>query len=58
MDPNNVKCYFFRGRAYIELKEYDKAVEALSKLVEVDPNHTDGRNELIRAKQIRKKFYE
>lgn len=50
MDPHNVKCLYFRGKAYIELQEYDQAVECLKKLVQIDPSHTDGRKEYERAK--------
>ena len=58
MDPNNIKAYFFRGKALIETQEYDKAVEALAKLVHIDPNHVEGRNEYARAKKIKKDFLE
>lgn len=54
MDPNNIKCYYFRGKAYIELKEFDNAVKAFTELTKIDPNYQEGKNELIRAKQIRK----
>ena len=29
MDPNNVKCLYFRGLAYLKLQEYIKSVECL-----------------------------
>lgn len=54
MDPNNIKCLYFRGKAYLELQEYDNSVNCLQKLVQIDPNHVDGRNELARAKKIKK----
>jgi tetratricopeptide (TPR) repeat protein len=54
MDPNNVKCLYFRGKALIELKEYSKAVDCFTKLVHVDPNHAEGRKELENAKKIKK----
>lgn len=56
MDPSNVKCWYFRGKAYLELLEYDNAVTALNKLVHIDPNHVEGRNELAKAKNLKKKF--
>ncbi|CDW79222.1 peptidyl-prolyl cis-trans isomerase fkbp62-like [Stylonychia lemnae] len=58
MDPNNIKCYYFRGKAYLELKEFDNAVNAFQELTKIDPNYQEGKNELIRAKQIRKQFIE
>lgn len=56
MDPRNTKCLYFRGKALIELQEYDRSVETLKQLVEIDPSHAEGRKEFERAKQIRKKF--
>lgn len=58
MDPNNTKCLFFRGKAFLETQEYNKAVECLTKLVQIDPNHTEGKNELIRAKKTKKELFE
>ena len=29
MDPNNVKCLYFRGNAFMELQEYEKSVASL-----------------------------
>ena len=58
MDPNNTKCLYFRGKAFMETQEYNKAVETLSHLCQIDPNHQEGKNELIRAKKVRKDFLE
>lgn len=58
MDPKNVKCLYFRGKAFIELQEFDKAVECFRSLVEIDPSHADGRKEYVRAKSIKKKYLE
>jgi cytochrome c-type biogenesis protein CcmH/NrfG len=58
MDPSNIKNMFFRGKAFIELQEYEKAVEVLTMLCHIDPTHVDGRNELVRAKHIKKAFLE
>lgn len=56
MDPNNTKALYFRGKAYLETQEYGKAVEYLTKLCRIDPNHADGRAELERAKKTKKDF--
>lgn len=56
MDPNNVKALYFRGFAHLELTEYKEAVECLTKLCSVDPNHADGRNLLAKAKKARKDY--
>jgi|LauGreDrversion4_2_1035121.scaffolds.fasta_scaffold218186_1 cytochrome c-type biogenesis protein CcmH/NrfG len=54
MDPNNVKCLYFRGNAFIELQEYGQAIDCLQKLVKLDPNHAEGRALFERAKKIKK----
>jgi hypothetical protein len=56
MDPNNVKGLYFRGLSFLEIQEFDKSVECLTKLCQVDPNHGEGRNALARAKKIKKDF--
>lgn len=58
MDPNNVKGLYFRGYAFLELQEYEKSVECLQKLVNLDPKHADGRALFEKAKKIRKDFLE
>lgn len=56
MDPRSVKALYFRGKAHLELEEYDKSIESLGLLLKIDPSSADGRNELARAKKIRKDF--
>jgi tetratricopeptide (TPR) repeat protein len=58
MDPKSVKAYYFRGKAFVELQEYDKAFECLTKSCEIDPTNTDSKNELARIKRVRKDFVE
>ena len=53
-----MKGLYFRGKAFMETEEYAKAVESFAKLVQVDPNHADGRKELENAKKIKKQFFE
>lgn len=56
MDPKNTKCLYFRGKAFMEVQEYDKGVKCLTQLCQIDPNHVDGRNELAKAKKVKKEF--
>ncbi len=56
MDPDNVKCLYFRGNALVELQEYAKGVETLQRLVTVDPKHAEGRALFERAKKVKKEF--
>lgn len=58
MDERNVKCWYFRGKAFMELREYAKAVDSFAKLVQIDPNHVEGRKEYDNAKKIKKQFLE
>ena len=58
MDPNSIKCYFFRGKSLLEVQEYDKAVECFKKILLIDPNHGEGKNELARAIKIRNDYRE
>ena len=38
-----------KGKGYLEQTNYEKAIEALTDLVEFHPEDQDGKNELIRA---------
>ena len=58
MDPTNAKGLYFRGKAYLELKDHDKAQEALATLVKADPTHTEGRKEYERIKKVRREHIE
>jgi len=58
MDPNNVKCLYFRGNAYLELEEYENATKCLAHLVQVDPTHKDGRALFEKAKKAKKEYQE
>lgn len=53
-DPKNIKALYFRGKAFIEKREFKKAVDCLTVLCHADPAHSDGRNELLRAKKLHK----
>ncbi|TNV81229.1 hypothetical protein FGO68_gene13209 [Halteria grandinella] len=58
MDPDNVKCLYFRGNAYLELEEYDNSTKCLAHLVQVDPAHKDGRALFEKAKKAKKEYQE
>jgi cytochrome c-type biogenesis protein CcmH/NrfG len=58
MDASNVKALYFRGNALMELQEFDRSIECLSKLVQVDPKHTDGRALFEKAKKVKKDYQE
>jgi Tfp pilus assembly protein PilF len=39
IDANNKQLYYILGTSYIQLKQNDKAAEALSKAIEIDPEY-------------------
>jgi tetratricopeptide (TPR) repeat protein len=43
MDKDNVKALYFRGKAFKELGQFDKSLEALNRLIEVDPSHAEAK---------------
>ncbi len=46
INPNFVMSHFYRGNIYFGQKEYDKAVQAYNKCLELDPNHQAARQAL------------
>lgn len=43
MDPNATKALWLTGKAYFNLKEYDKSIEALTNACKSDPANNDFR---------------
>lgn len=41
IDANNKQLYYILGTSYIELKQNDKAAEALSKAISIDPEYNE-----------------
>ena len=46
IDPKNKQLYYVLGTSYIDLKENEKAEEALIKAIEIDPNYTEAQYQL------------
>ena len=46
IDPKNKQLYYVLGTSYIDLKENEKAEEALMKAIEIDPNYTEAQYQL------------
>jgi len=53
-DIANPKALFRRAKAMVALKEYPEAIEDLERLLEVEPNSSDGKTLLREAKRLRK----
>jgi tetratricopeptide (TPR) repeat protein len=45
-DPTNKQLYYVIGTIYMELKQNDKAEDALNKAIEIDPNYADAQYQL------------
>ena len=58
MDPNNVKSLYFRGKAFLEMKDFDPSIDCFYRICQLDPTHSDGKSELIKAKKAKKDFEE
>ena len=51
--PKCIKAWYFRGKAYSELQEYEAAVESFKNAIEIDPNHKPSRTEYEKNKKIK-----
>lgn len=56
LEPENIKALFFRGRALLNLTEYEKAIEIFNKILSLDKDNADAVKELARAKKERKAY--
>lgn len=63
-EPKNIKALFRRGKAYGMINDLDKALEDLSKALDLDPNNQEIKRELNArkvdletAKKKEKQFY-
>jgi len=44
LNPNDASAYLFRGNAYGQLKEYQKAIADYTQAIRLDPNYADAYN--------------
>ncbi len=44
LNPNDASAYLFRGNAYGQLKEYQKAIADYTQTLRLDPNYADAYN--------------
>jgi tetratricopeptide (TPR) repeat protein len=58
MDPKNIKAYYFRTHAQLNLGLYEEAVKTVEALLEIDPTHAEAKKLLGRAKDERQKYRE
>ena len=55
-NPKSLKAWYFRGRAFSELQEYEKSLECFKNALEIDPNHKPSRQEHEKMKKIKAEF--
>lgn len=48
-----LKAWYFRGKAFFEMQDYDEAVEAFKEALKVDPDHKPSKQEYEKAKKVR-----
>lgn len=53
MAPTHAKTLFFRGKAYVAVREFDLGVQTLEKLVTLYPDDASFKKELATAKKER-----
>lgn len=53
MAPEHQKSLFFRGKAYIQVKEYDQGIDTLERLVKINPEDISFKQELVQAKKTK-----
>lgn len=56
VNPKSIKAWYFRGRAFSEMQEYDEAVESFKNALKIDPNHKPSKTEYEKMKKIRADF--
>ena len=58
MDPKNTKALYFRAQAQLKSGLYEEAVKTSERLLEVDPEHAEGKKFMVVAKKERQKYRE
>lgn len=54
--PDCLKAWYFRGKAFYEMQEYDQAMEAFENALKVDPKHKPSKKEFEMVKKVRADF--
>lgn len=49
VDHQYCKAHYMKGRGKYELSEYEEAIACFETIVEIDPNHGEGKKELART---------
>lgn len=55
-NPNSLKAWYFRGRAFFGLQEYDEALQSYKRALEIDPNHAASKTAYEQTKKTRANF--
>ncbi len=54
--PECLKAWYFRGKAFFEMQEYDQALEAFENALKIDPKHRPSKKEYEVVKKVRTDF--
>jgi tetratricopeptide (TPR) repeat protein len=52
LDPNNVRAYNERGRAYFNKDDYDRAIADYTQALKINPNHAAAKKNLELAQKL------
>ena len=58
VDPGYVKALYHKGRAMVEMSEYQGAIEVLQRACEIEKENPEVKKELARAEAALKKYQE
>ena len=56
VDHKCEKALYLKGKAFIELTDYNGAIETLQDLVEFHPDSQEGKKEFERAQKLQKQY--
>ncbi|KAG9508407.1 Peptidyl-prolyl cis-trans isomerase FKBP4, partial [Fragariocoptes setiger] len=57
-DSNNVKALFRKGKSYFTVNEYETALPLFEKVLELDPNNVEAKNQIAACRQALKAYHE
>ena len=46
LEPQHIKAQFLKGRAFVDMCDYNKAVDAFQHVLEIEPEHAEAQREL------------
>ena len=53
--PENLKCWYWRGKANMMIEEFPEAIKCFKKALEIDPKHVQSKQDLAQTIKLREK---